>query len=120
MGKKRPKDNMPNPLPKSCRACTRYLNEVLPKPSCYTSCPKNNPVGDIESSLSLSTRTGAAFEVCPLCNTKALRWRKDALIYECLRCHGSWTVNALKIARYNAEWRGGDGGYLQARDGYDS
>jgi hypothetical protein len=98
-------NGMPNPLPESCRICTRYLNEVLPEPSCYISCPKNDPIRDISASLSLNIGHGTELEECPKCSKRALFWNKAKLIYECLnpQCMRTFTIATLKSARVNAQ-----------------
>ena len=120
MGKVQSNGGIPNPLPESCRTCTSYLNQTLPKPSCYTFCPKNDPIQEIESSLNLNASRNSALKWCPKCHTQTLFWNKSQLVYECLVCKGTYTIKALKIAQLNAENERKHTGYLHAGDGYDA
>lgn len=103
-----------------CRTCTSYLNEKLPKPSCHTFCPKNNPVEDIEKSIRVNTTKFTSLDMCPKCYAKSLIWHKDRLIYECLNCDRTYTVKALENAQCNRRAESEAGGYLEAGDGYDA
>lgn len=107
-----------NSIPKFCRTCTRYLNDVLPKPSCYTYCPKNDPIKEIETSL--NNNQESVLKICPNCQKKTLFWNKFQLLYECLICKRNFSVDTLRIAYMNDANDKNSTGYLEAGDGYDA
>ena len=100
------------PMPESCRTCTEYLNQTLPKQSCYMRCPKNSPTEELENSLSHNVNPTKPLEICPKCERECLYWDKSQLMYECLVCKRTYTVKGLEIARVNAENEKKYPGYL--------
>jgi ribosomal protein L33 len=118
MNKSDHEDNGSDSMPKFCKKCTRYLNDVLPKPSCYTYCPKNDPIKEIE--YSLNNNQESILKICPKCQKKTLFWNKLQLLYECLICKRTYSVDALRLAYINDENNKNTTSYLEAGDGYDA
>lgn len=115
-------ENNNTPLPPHCRTCTQFLNDTLPYDNCYISCPQNNPIQEINDSLSLNTEQKARLTICPKCSKQSLFWNKFGLIYECLnpQCNKTYTVASLITAQINAEMERNYSGYMEANDGRDA